>query len=45
MKTLLKNESINIKKRGKVSKCSKALVALLLAHKHEDTVVINKGFY
>ena len=30
MKTLLKNESINIKKRGKVSKCSKALVALLL---------------
>lgn len=30
MKTLLKNESINIKKRKKVSKCSKTLVALLL---------------
>ena len=30
MKTLLKNESINIKKREKVSKCSKTLVALLL---------------
>lgn len=27
------------------SNCGGTLVALLLAHKHEDTVVINKGFY